>query len=108
MLVAGRLLCLGQLLIKFGDFSCVSIEVITVKLLPRPVHTAPPQTSVASQSAHTTFLSISSPPQTRRIISRSGNGIFTGFKEKLRVLSNLRSTEATFQTAGIVVTAGAG
>ncbi len=53
-------------------------------------------------------LIISSGPQTGRTISRSGNGIFTGLKEKLRVLSNLRSPEATFQTAGIVVTAGAG
>lgn len=44
----------------------------------------------------------------RTRISRSGNGIFTGFKEKLPVLSGLRSAEASFQTAGIVVAAGAG
>lgn len=42
------LLVLKQLLTKFRNFSCVSIVTVTVKLLPRPVRTAPPSKNPAT------------------------------------------------------------
>lgn len=80
---------------------------------PSRAHSPSPQKNPAtspSLCAHNLPLHLltSSGRQTGRTISRSGNGIFTGIEEKLPVLSSLRSPEATFQAAGIVVTAGAG
>lgn len=93
-------------------FSCVSIEIGRVKFLPCPCDTRPlpvvqrhPTVGAHNFPLHP----ITSPgSQTERILSRSGNGISTGCKENFRFLSSLRSPEATFQAAGIVVTAGAG